>query len=124
MSEESPMRRLRHMVLALGAALAFTGGLALLGVVPAGGAIQGQLGRPGGAVVLDGSPGVPVADPKTSTVYVPIQCTTSSCTTQEHVVDIVNAATCNTKVISGCRVVARAKVGDLPLAAALDPRTE
>ena len=80
-------------------------------------------GRRGGFVVLGGSPGAPVADTKTGTVYVPIQCTTSSCTTPEHVVDILNAAKCNAKVISGCRVVARAKAGRSPTAAAIDPRT-
>jgi DNA-binding beta-propeller fold protein YncE len=85
---------------------------------------RGQPGPPGGSVVLDGSPGVPLANPKTSTVYVPIQCTTSSCTTPGHVMDIISAATCNTKVLSGCRVVTRAAAGNFPLAAALDQRTD
>ena len=97
-----------------------------------GEAILAQLGRlaqrsaarPGGSVVLDGSPGVPLANPKTATVYVPVQCTTSSCTTPEHVMDIINAATCNVKVTSGCRVIARAAAGKLPTAAALDERTD
>ena len=78
----------------------------------------------GGFVVLDGSPGAPAANPKTNTVYVPIQCTTSSCTTPEHVVDVVNTAKCNTKVSSDCRVAARASVGSGPLAAVIDPRTD
>lgn len=94
--------------------------------------VLGQLGqlaqsgaaRPGRSVMLGGSPGVPLANPKTSTVYVPIQCTTSSCTTPQHVMDIISAATCNTKVMSGCRVVARAAAGTSPLAAALDQRTD
>jgi DNA-binding beta-propeller fold protein YncE len=85
---------------------------------------QGNAGRAGGSVVLGGSPGVPLANPKTSTVYIPIQCTTSSCTTPEHVMDIVNAAKCNASVIAGCRVVARAAAGKFPLAAALDQRTD
>ncbi len=85
---------------------------------------QGGAARPGGSVVLGGSPGVPLANPETSTVYVPIQCTTSSCTTPQHVMDIISAATCNTKVMSGCRVVARAAAGTSPLAAALDQRTD
>jgi DNA-binding beta-propeller fold protein YncE len=85
---------------------------------------QGSAGRPGGSVVLGGSPGVPLANPKTSTVYIPVQCTTSSCATPEHVVDIVNAAKCNASVISGCRVVARAEAGKGPTAAALDQRTD
>ena len=85
---------------------------------------QGGAARPGGSVVLDGSPGVPLANPKTNTIYVPIQCTTSSCTTPEHVMDIINAATCNVQVVSGCRVIARAAAGKFPLAAALDERTD
>ena len=85
---------------------------------------QAGPGRRGGFVVLDGNPGAPVADPKTGTVYVPIQCKTSACTPPEHVVDILSAAKCNAKVISGCRVVARATVGTSPLAAAIDPRTD
>jgi DNA-binding beta-propeller fold protein YncE len=90
---------------------------------PLAGAAQASPGWRGGFVVLDGSPGTPVADPKTGTIYVPIQCTTRSCTTPGHVVDILSAAKCNANVISGCRVVARAKVGTNPLAAAIDPRT-
>ena len=61
---------------------------------------QESAGGPAGSVVLGGSPGVPLANPKTSTVYVPIQCTTSSCTTPGHVMDILNAAKCNATVIS------------------------
>ena len=173
------MRRLRHTMLALGAAAALTGMMALLGGIPAAavggprvtqratgdgaagvpwrlggsagagwgpaadaragvglpgradgglpvtyGTDRGQLGPLGGSVLLDGSPGVPLANPKTSTVYVPIQCTTSSCTTPGHVMDIISAATCNTTTVSGCRVVARAAAGPSPLAAALDQRTD
>jgi len=79
----------------------------------------------GGSVVLDGSPGQPVASPDTGTVYVPIQCTTSFCNpnTQGHVVDVINAARCNAKVTAGCQVVARARVGTGPLAAVTDSRT-
>jgi DNA-binding beta-propeller fold protein YncE len=102
----------------LGLADSADGGLPL-----AYGTDRGQLGPPGGAVVLDGSPGVPLASPKTNTVYVPVQCTTSSCTRPGHVMDIISAATCNTKVMSGCQVVARATAGTAPLAAALDQRT-
>jgi DNA-binding beta-propeller fold protein YncE len=84
---------------------------------------QRSAARPAGSVVLGGSPGVPLANPKTATVYVPIQCTSSSCTAPEHVMDIISAATCNTKVTSGCRVVARAAAGTAPTAAALDAQT-
>ncbi len=78
----------------------------------------------GGSVVLGGSPGTPVANPLTGTVYVPIQCTTSSCNTPGHVVDVINAARCNANTRSGCRVVATARVGSGPLAAAVDERTD
>jgi DNA-binding beta-propeller fold protein YncE len=81
-------------------------------------------GRGRGFVVLGGSPGVPVANPGTHTVYVPIQCTNSSCATPERVVDVISTARCNVKVLSGCRVVARAKAGISPLAAAIDFRTD
>ena len=78
-----------------------------------------------GSVVLDGSPGTPAADARTGTLYVPIQCTTSFCNPNEpaHVVDVINAATCNATVSSGCRVVARAAVGDSPNAAVVDDTT-
>jgi DNA-binding beta-propeller fold protein YncE len=41
-----------------------------------------------------------------------------------HVVDVINTAKCNMKVTAGCRVVARARVGSGPLAAAVDQRTD
>ena len=76
--------------------------------------------------MLGGSPGNPVANPKTHTIYVPIQCRASFCSTSSpgRVVDLINAAKCSTKVISDCRVVARARVGIAPLAAAVDQRTD
>ena len=48
----------------------------------------------GGSVVLGGSPGTPAANPRTDTVYVPIQCTTNFCGPDKpgHVVDVINAA--------------------------------
>ena len=90
---------------------------------PLAGATAG-VGRGRGFVVLGGSPGVPVANPRTHTVYVPIQCTNRTCATPGHVVDVISTARCNVKVLSGCRVVARARVGISPLAAAIDPRTD
>jgi DNA-binding beta-propeller fold protein YncE len=86
----------------------------------------GSQGDARGSVVLDGSPGAPVASPRTDTVYVPIQCHTSFCGgsgAPAHVLDVISTATCNTKITSGCRVVARARVGSGPLAAAIDNRT-
>jgi DNA-binding beta-propeller fold protein YncE len=81
----------------------------------------------GGSVVLGGSPGAPAANPKTDTLYVPVQCATSFCPgsgSPGHVVDVINTATCNAKVRSQCRVVATARVGSGPLAAAVDERTD
>ena len=60
-------------------------------------ALDGQAAA-GGSVVLGGSPGTPAANPKTGTVYVPIQCTSSFCRhAPGHVVDVIDAATCNAK---------------------------
>ena len=61
-----------------------------------------------GSVRLSGSPGVPVANPRTNTVYVPIQCRASFCSTPAagRVVDVVSAARCNAKNVvrlSGAR---------------------
>jgi hypothetical protein len=79
-----------------------------------------------GSVVLDGSPGTPAANTRTGTLYVPIQCTTNFCSPNKpaHVMDVINAATCNATVRSGCRVVARATVGDSPTAAVVDEKTD
>jgi len=78
-----------------------------------------------GFVVLDGSPGALAANPATGTVYVPIQCAASFCPSQNgHTVDVINAAKCNGKVRSDCRVVARARVGSSPLAAVVDRGTD
>ena len=77
----------------------------------------------GGSIRLTGSPGVPAVNPTTGTLYVPIQCTTRSCKTPAHAVDLINAATCNARVRSDCSVVARARVGSSPLSAVIDERT-
>ncbi len=82
-----------------------------------------------GSVTLDGSPGVPIANPKTQTLYVPIQCgdpsTNDSCNaTADNFVDIINAATCRPGSGSGCTVVARATVGSGPIAATVDAGTD
>src|SRR5215510_8351502 len=88
-----------------------------------GNTVQASPGH--GFVVLDGSPGAPAANPVTGTLYVPIQCETSFCPSQNgHTVDVVNATKCNAQVGSNCRVVARARVGSSPLAAVVDRRTD
>jgi DNA-binding beta-propeller fold protein YncE len=78
-------------------------------------------GRPAKSVALSGVASLPIANPKTKTVYVPIQ--------NSDVVDVINAAACNSRRTSGCRVVAKAKVGMFgpnggPLAAVADIRTD
>jgi DNA-binding beta-propeller fold protein YncE len=92
-----------------------------------GNVVQARPGHLGGSVVLGGSPGAAAANPKTDTLYVPIQCRASFCPASGspgHVVDVINTATCNVKVRSHCRVVATARVGSGPLAAAVDERTD
>ena len=74
------------------------------------------------SVALSGIASVPVVSPKTRTIYVPIQ--------NSNVVDVINAATCNSRRATGCRVVARARVGMFgrngpgPFAAVVDARTD
>jgi DNA-binding beta-propeller fold protein YncE len=81
------------------------------------------------SIPLVGSPGVPVANPKTNTLYVPIQCTNptsnTSCTaTASRDVEVINAADCNAEDMSDCRAVAKATVGKSPLAAVIDEGTD
>jgi DNA-binding beta-propeller fold protein YncE len=87
-------------------------------------ALPGSIQR--GFIEISGSPGVPAVNPRTETLYVPIQCPTSYCTTTSlsPVMDVINAATCNATDTSGCSVVAHAKVGGDPLAAAIDEKTD
>jgi DNA-binding beta-propeller fold protein YncE len=90
---------------------------------------QAFAGHSGGSLLADASPGIPVANPDTSTVYVPVQCTNpatfATCAaTASHVLDVINTATCTAKTRSGCRVTARAVAGKGPFVAALDERTD
>jgi DNA-binding beta-propeller fold protein YncE len=106
--------------------VALIGVLALTAAHPgSSAAAAGANGAQRGSVLLSGSPGIPVANPQTHTVYVPIQCAKSFCSTPAagHVVDVINAARCNAHVVAGCRVLATVQVGKNPLAAVLDPRT-
>src|SRR5579863_6691798 len=80
-----------------GALRAAPGGAGQAALARLGNAVQSGPGRRGGSVVLGGSPGNPVANPKTGTVYVPIQCATSFCPAAGkpgHLVDVINAARC------------------------------
>lgn len=76
------------------------------------------------SVQLGGSPGVPAVNPSTGTLYVPIQCTTSACTTNDDVVDLISTATCKAADGLGCRVVAQIVVGTSPQAVAIDQATD
>jgi DNA-binding beta-propeller fold protein YncE len=75
----------------------------------------GQLSHRGRSVPLSGIAAVPAANPRTGTLYVPVQ--------SGHVVDVINAARCNARVGADCRVVARARVGTSPLAVTIDEQT-
>src|SRR6266567_768100 len=74
------------------------------------------------SVALSGIASVPVVSPRTRTIYVPIQ--------NSNVVDVINAATCNSTRATGGREVARARVGMFgrngpgPFAAVVDARTD
>ena len=78
---------------------------------------------PSGAA-LSGSPGVPIADPSNHTLYVPIQCLHDFCSDGKpsHDVDLIDTAQCTSAVIT-CHVVAKARAGTSPLAAALDRKS-
>jgi DNA-binding beta-propeller fold protein YncE len=85
-----------------------------------GAASPSAAGR-GVSVALGGIPNPPAINQKTSTIYVPLQ--------NSNIVDVVNAAKCNLKITSGCRVVARARVGMFgpaggPLNVTVDPVTD
>jgi DNA-binding beta-propeller fold protein YncE len=112
---------MRAFAMATAAAMVATGCAAAFMITASGAAASGSVsqGDPGptaASIALGGQAGLPVADPQTSTVYVPIQ--------SGHVVDVINAAECNATVRSGCGVVARANVGGGPLAAAIDEATD
>ncbi len=116
--------RVKRPVLASGAAIV---ALLVTGCAPAVSSTpNGAKARtiPAGSVLLSGSPGVPVVNATTGTLYVPIQCPTGACASSSNVVDVINAAKCNTEVVSDCRVVAKAAVGESPLAAAIDQSTD
>jgi DNA-binding beta-propeller fold protein YncE len=84
-------------------------------------------GPTGATSVLDGSPGVPAANSETNTIYVPIQCAQNFCPNggaPGTVVDLIDTATCNANTAANCQVVARAKVGNGPLAAIVDQATD
>ncbi|HEY2519434.1 MAG TPA: YncE family protein [Streptosporangiaceae bacterium] len=108
------------VMLALAAACSSAGGHA---ASPA--ALDGQR-TTFGSIVLDGSPGTPAVNARTGTLYVPLQCPDSFCRSGQpaHVLDVINAATCNAKVRSGCKPVARATVGVSPNAAVVDEATD
>jgi DNA-binding beta-propeller fold protein YncE len=79
-----------------------------------------------GSIELGGSPGIPAVDSRTGTLYVPVQCATSYCTTSAptHEMDVISTAGCNAEVTKDCRVVATARVGASPLAATVDETTD
>ena len=86
-------------------------------------AVPGSIQR--GFIDISGSPGVPAVNPRTGTLYVPVQCPIGCPPSPlTHEMDLINTSTCNTAVTTDCHVVARARVGDSPLAAAVDEKTD
>ena len=78
-----------------------------------------------GFIDLSGSPGTPALNPRTETLYVPVQCPIGCPPSPlTHELDLINTSTCNSAVTTDCHVVARARVGDSPLAAAVDEKTD
>ena len=111
----------------------FLVGLVLVAGVTAASAMAGGLSshsapnrRQRGSVLLGGSPGYAVANPRTHTLYVALQCRNDSkcLATTQHVLDIIDTSRCNAKTVSGCRVVGRAEVGKQPLGVAVDEKTD
>jgi DNA-binding beta-propeller fold protein YncE len=76
------------------------------------------------SVPLGGIPGVMAVNPKTRTLYIPIECPTFECTTESSVVDVIDGAKCNAVVVADCHVVAQAEVGVSPQAVAIDQATD
>ena len=85
--------------------------------------VAGSIQR--GFINITGTPGVPAVNPGTHTLYVPIQCLTGCpALPLTHSMDVVNTSTCNASQTTDCRVIARARTGGDPLAAAVDERTD
>lgn len=89
----------------------------------------GLAARGHGVIRLGASPGNPIANPKTHTLYVALQCgnpnTNASCAhTAGHALDVINANTCKPHSPHGCRPVSRAAAGKAPLAEAIDFKTD
>lgn len=104
----STWRALRALVAGITLIAAF-----LQGAVAAGPALAAPPSAGAGlSVSLTGSPGTPVDNPLTATLYVPIQCSTGTCATG--VLDIVNEAGCNALVHFDCKVVSTADAGGNP----------
>lgn len=119
------MRRcLISLAIVVSAAAVFAGAV---GANAMGGAAAASLSHQRGALVLAGVPGVDAANPKTHTLYVPLQCSNpSNCgpSTALHVMDIVDTSKCTTRTVSGCRVVGQAQGGKGPTDAVIDEKTD
>ena len=123
--------RLRKGSIVSGAAVALVL-MAFAGPVQAGAQVNAPLAGAHatslqrGFIDITGSPGIPAVNPKTHTLYVPIQCPAAYCSpnTPSHEMDVINSATCNAATTSDCDVIAQAKVAGFALAAAVDERTD
>lgn len=92
-----------------------------------GGYIPGAAHVAGAMTPLGISPGQPIANPRTHTLYVALQCgdptSGKTCSaTAGHVLDVLDTTKC--KPGARCRVIAKAQAGKIPLAEAIDLKTD
>ena len=95
--------------------VAWTGVAAIASGASIGASASGSREAVGNTLVLAGDPGNPIANPKTHTLYVPIQ--------SGHVLEVIDTASCIPKPATRCRVVATAAAGKSPLSATVDEST-
>jgi DNA-binding beta-propeller fold protein YncE len=103
---------------AVATAAVAAGTVAQAGTAAVGTAAQAaQSAHVGGrSFFLAGSPGNPVVNAKTHTLYGLVQ--------SSDVLDVIDTSTCAATAHSHCRVVAKIRAGKTPLAAAIDERTD
>ena len=79
------------------------------------------------SALVSGTPGdAPVVNTKTHTLYVPIQCqvTCNHAQDNQHLLDLIDIATCSARTVSQCHVTATAEAGKGAVWAAIDPKTD
>ena len=109
------IRPARRLAMVLIGVVAWTGVAAIASGASIGASASGSREAVGNTLVLAGDPGNPIANPKTHTLYVPIQ--------SGHVLEVIDTASCIPKPATRCRVVATAAAGKSPLSATVDEST-